>query len=146
MLQRLRFLTLFIILISVSGFVGAQCFSYAKHVCKGQLERYLHDGNYNATVLSEGDTAEIYKTFFSGQEYRVAVCKVKSLPDVYFKIIDGENNVLFDSKQNDNAPYWDFEIKTTQQLIVQVEVSEKDPDSKNKISGCVSILFGIKRE
>lgn len=146
MLQRLRFLTLFIILISFSEFVGAQCFSYAKHVCKGQLEGYLHDGNYNATVLSEGESAEISKTFFSGQKYRVAVCKVKSLPTVYFRIVDGENNILFDSKRNGNASYWDFEINNTQQLIVHVEVSENDPNSKTKVSGCVSILFGIKRD
>ncbi len=146
MLQRLRFLALFVILISVSEYAGAQCFSYAKHVCKGTLEGYLHDGNYNATVLSEGETAEIYKTFFSGQGYRVAVCKVDSLPEVSFKIIDEEANVLFDSKQNGNPSFWDFEIESTQQLIVHLEVAEKDPNSEAKISGCVSILFGIKRE
>ena len=146
MLRKLRFLVLFIILSSTAEFAGAQCFSYAKHVCKGSLKGYLHDGNYNATILSEGESAEIYKTFFSGQGYRIAVCKVDSLPDVYFKIIDEENSVLFDSKRNGNPSYWDFEIKTTQQLIVHVEVAEKDPDSKTKVSGCVSILFGIKRE
>jgi hypothetical protein len=145
MLRKLRFLTLFVILISISEYAGAQCFSYAKHVCKGTLEGYLHDGNYNATILSEGESAEIYKTFFSGQGYRVAVCKVDDLPDVTFKIIDGEKNVLFDSKQNGNPSFWDFKIETTQQLTVHVEVAENDPDSETKISGCVSILFGIKR-
>ena len=146
MLQRVRFISLFIILITASEFSGAQCFSYAKHVCKGSLEEYLHDGNYNATILGEGESAEVYKTFFSEQGYRVAVCKVDSLPDVYFKIIDKDNNTLFDSKQHNKTTYWDFEIETTQQLIVHVEVSEKDPNSKTKVSGCVSILFGIKRD
>lgn len=146
MLQKLRFLILLVVFIGISEFAGAQCFSYAKNVCKSELEDYLHDGNYNATILSEGETAEIYKTFFSGQGYRVAVCKVDSLPDVYFKIVDGVNNILFDSRKHSNTPYWDFELETTQQLIVHVEVAEKDTDSKVKTSGCVSILFGIKRE
>ncbi len=146
MLQRLRFIYFFIILITISEFTDAQCFSYAKHVCKSSLGEYIHDGNYNATVLGEGETAEVYKTFFSGQKYRVAICKVDSLPDVFFKIIDNENNILFDSRRHNKTLYWDFEIETTQQLIVHVKVAEKDPNSKTKVSGCLSILFGIKRD
>jgi hypothetical protein len=104
---------------------------------------YVYDGNYNATILNEGETAEIYKTFFKGQAYRVSVCKADSLPDVYFKIIDGENEVLFDS-ETEQTNTWDFEMESTQQLIVQLRVLEKNPSSRIKISGCVAVMFGIK--
>ena len=145
MLRKFRILILFITLAGFAQNAGAQCFSYSRNVCKKKLGEYLHDGNFNATILTEGETAEIYKTFFSGVEYRVVVCKVDSLPPVYFKILDVNNNILFDSKARGGAEYWDFVLETTQQLIVFVEVPEKDPDSDVKMSGCVSILFGIKR-
>ncbi|NPA37993.1 MAG: hypothetical protein GXO47_14215 [Chlorobi bacterium] len=145
MLEKLKFTGLLVLFAFFAISANAQCFSFAKGVCKSKLSGYVHDGNYNATILSEGETAEIYKTFFKGQSYRVAVCKVDSLPDVYFKIIDGENNILFDSKTQETN-IWDFDMKTTQQLIVQVKVSEKVPDSKVKTSGCVSVIFGIKKD
>jgi len=146
MLRNIRLIAVLVLFFVSASQSEAQCFSYARGVCKSELNGYVHDGNFNATILSEGESAEIYKTFFSGQEYRVVVCKVDSLPPVNFKIINGEDNILFDSKKNGGVNVWDFKLETTQQLIVQVKVSEKDKSSKEKIAGCVSILFGIKRD
>ena len=130
----------------VAGQVDAQCFSYARGVCKSELKDFVHDGNYNATILAEGETAEIYKTFFSGQEYRVVVCKVDSLPPVNFQVIDVDGNVFFDSKKQNGAHTWDFKVESTQQLVIRLEVTEKDKNAKEKIAGCVSVMFGIKRD
>ena len=44
------------------------------------LEHYTHDGNYHAAVLVEGEEAELYKTFYSDMEYRVAICGEDKLP------------------------------------------------------------------
>ena len=144
--RKFRLIFLFALSVFAAGKVDAQCFSYSRAVCKTDLGDFVHDGNYNATILTEGETAEIYKTFFSGQEYRVVVCKVDSLPDVYFQVIDVDGNSLFDSKKQGGTNVWDFKVETTQQLVIRVEVSEKDKNAKEKVAGCVSILFGIKRE
>ena len=146
MLRNLRMIFTIALFAFIANQAEAQCFSYARGMCKSELKEFVHDGNYNATILSEGETAEIYKTFFSGQEYRVVVCKVDSLPPVNFKVIDGEDNILFDSEKQGGANVWDFKVESTQQLIIHVEVSEKDKNSKEKTAGCVSILFGIKRD
>ncbi len=146
MLRKFRLIFLFSVFVFVAMQADAQCFSYARAVCKTELGDFVHDGNYNATILSEGETAEIYKTFFTGQEYRIVVCKVDSLPQVDFQIIDGKDKILFDSKEHGGANIWDFKLETTQQLIIRVEVAEKDKTSNEKVSGCVSIMFGIKRE
>jgi len=146
MLRKFRLIFLFAVYVFVATQTDAQCFSYARAVCKTELGDFVHDGNYNATILSEGETAEIYKTFFTGQEYRIIVCKVDSLPQVDFQIIDEKEEILFDSKEHGGVNIWDFKLETTQQLIIRVEVSEKDKTSNEKVSGCVSILFGIKRE
>ena len=57
-----------------------QCRTFAKTECKPSLEPYVHDGIFNATELSEGESAELYKTFYSNQNYRIAICGDKQLP------------------------------------------------------------------
>ncbi len=146
MLRKSRYIFLFALLLMISGHAGAQCFSYARHVCKAQLKGYVPDGNYNATILSEGETAEIHKTFYSGQEYRVVICKVDSLPPVYFQVIDEKDNVLFDSKDHDKTNSWNFILETTQKLIIRVKVTEKDKFSMAKVSGCIAVMFSIKKD
>ena len=49
-------LSLFLLL----PFLGnAQCKNFAKKVCKLELNPYIHDGNFNAAILTEGEDAEL---------------------------------------------------------------------------------------
>ena len=66
---------------------SAQCKEFAKTTCKPDLLPYVHDGIYNATVLSEGETVELYKTFYSGQEYRIVVCADNDLLESKWKLV-----------------------------------------------------------
>ena len=43
----------------VPGEAAAQCKGFAKSLCKKELGAYLHDGNYHAAVLVEGEEAEL---------------------------------------------------------------------------------------
>ncbi|MBS2211016.1 hypothetical protein KEM09_06370 [Carboxylicivirga mesophila] len=124
--------------------VNSQCINFAKSVGKDYLGEYIHDGNYNATILEEGEKAELYKTFFSGQKYRVAIAKVEQLPDIHFRILDKEGNVLFDNIKYDYRLVWDFKVESTQMLIVELNVLEKSTGADDLINGCVSVLFGLE--
>jgi hypothetical protein len=62
------------------GVADAQCKAFAKKVCLPELENYVHDGNYHAAILKEGEEAELYKTFYSDMDYRVAICGEESIP------------------------------------------------------------------
>ena len=57
----------------------AQCKNFAKKICKQELAPYIHDGNFNAAILTEGEDAELFKTFYAGQEYRISICCEESL-------------------------------------------------------------------
>ncbi len=121
----------------------AQCKSFAKKVCKLELLPYVHDGIYNATVLSEGETAELYKTFYSGQQYRIAVCGAKDLPPVHFQVLDADRNVLYDNEKDNYATTWDFSLDASQQLLISIQVETSDELSDEILSGCVSVLVGF---
>lgn len=137
----------FLLLVFLGGSTHgwSQCISFARSIAKPQLAPYIHDGNYNATFLEEGETAELYKTFFEGEEYRLVVAAVESLPKLRIRILDDQRNVIFDNAEHQYAQVWDFVAKTTGTMIVHIKVPDKG-DSDTVTGGCVAILFGIKSD
>ncbi|MEE4198204.1 MAG: hypothetical protein V2I54_11205 [Bacteroidales bacterium] len=129
-------------LIPLSGI--SQCKSFAKKVCKLELSPYTHDGNYNAAILTEGEDAELYKTFYAGQDYRIYICGSESLPDIEFQVLDVNRNVLYDNRKNNYSKIWDFKLESSQQLIISLRVKHSEEETDELVSGCVAIMFGIK--
>lgn len=132
------------LLFAFSLSVNAQCKQFAKKECLPQLEKYTHDGNYHAAVLVEGEEAELYKTFYSDMEYRVAIVGESTLPAVEFKVLDINKNVLYSNKEHNNATTWDFKLQSSQQLKIVVKVSSFNKPGDTPASGCVAIMFGFK--
>jgi len=124
----------------------SQCKSFAKKVCKLELTPYIHDGNFNAAILTEGEDAELYKTFYAGQNYRIYICASDVLPDIEFQVLDVNRNVLYDNRKKDYSRIWDFKLESSQQLIISLRVRNNEVESDELLSGCVAIMFGIKEE
>lgn len=124
---------------------NAQCKAFAKKVCLPELGSYTHDGNYHAAILVEGEEAELYKTFYSDMEYRVAIVGEEKLPNVEFKVLDANKNVLYTNKKDGNyVQTWDFKLQASQQLKLVVKVSSFNQPGDTPASGCVAIMFGFK--
>ncbi len=135
-------LSLFIAIATLN--VDAQCKAFAKKDCLPNLNPYTHDGNYHAAVLVEGEEAELYKTFYSDMEYRVAVIGESKLSSVEFRILDENKNVLYSNKDNNYAKTWDFRLESSKQLKMVVKVTPFSKPGDVPASGCVSIMFGFK--
>ncbi|MCU0460868.1 MAG: hypothetical protein MUF36_02445 [Bacteroidales bacterium] len=133
-----------ILVFALNASADAQCKAFAKKECLPELENYTHDGNYHAAVLVEGEEAELYKTFYSDMEYRVAIVGESKLPAVEFKIMDINKNVLYSNKDHEYASSWDFKLQSSQQLKIVVKVSSFNRPGDTPASGCVAIMFGFK--
>ena len=131
-------------LIATAGSVDAQCKAFAKKICLPELGTYTHDGNYHAAVLVEGEEAELYKTFYSDMDYRVAICGEDKLPNVEFKVLDSNKNVLYSNKDADFARTWDFKLESSQQLRIVIKVNTSSQSGMTPSSGCVAIMFGFR--
>jgi hypothetical protein len=136
--------TLALLLVVSTLNVNAQCKAFAKKVCIPELGAYTHDGNYHAAILVEGEEAELYKTFYSDMEYRVSVCGEEKLPQVEFKVLDANKNVLYSNKDAKYAKTWDFKLESSQQLKLVVKVNSFNSAEATPASGCVAIMFGFK--
>ena len=124
----------------------AQCKVFAKKVCLPELDSYIHDGNYHAAILVEGEEAELYKTFYSDMDYRVAICGEEKIPGIEFRILDANKNVLYSNKDNNFAKTWDFKLQSSQQLKLVVKVAATSKSGEAPASGCVAIMFGFKNK
>ena len=142
LLRIIPILALFVF--AYSGSVNAQCKAFAKKECLPELGPFQHDGNYHAAVLVEGEEAELYKTFYSDMEYRVAIVGEDKLPAIEFKILDVNKNVLYSNKDKDYAKTWDFKLQSSQQLKLVVKVTSFNRPGDTPASGCVAIMFGFK--
>jgi len=126
--------------------VNAQCKGFAKKICKIELTPYIHDGNYHAAILTVGEEAELYKTFYSETDYRISVCGTDDLPDIEFRIIDSDRNILYTNKSNSYSRIWDFRLESSQQLKIFIKVIAAEGLPEDIINGCVAIMFGFKEK
>ena len=140
-----KILVILTFMITIPLFGHSQCKHFAKQVCKKELTPYIHNGNYNAAILTEGETAEMYKTFYANQNYRIYICESSAMPQIRFQVLDINRNVLYDNQRNAYKMKWDFVPESSQQLIISLKVEDGENDSDgDPISGCVAIMIGIK--
>ena len=138
-----RIIPVIALLMFTSTIAGAQCKTFAKRVCLPLLTSYTHDGNYHAAVLVEGEEAELYKTFYSDMDYRVAICGDENLPDVEFFVIDSNRNIIYSNKDNNYNKTWDFKLQHSQQLKFIVKITASSQSGSVPANGCVAIMFGF---
>ncbi|MFN2378795.1 MAG: hypothetical protein ABR519_01130 [Bacteroidales bacterium] len=141
---RLTILPILLMLLAGSTNAFSQCKGFAKNICKDELGNFTHDGNYHAAILTEGEEAELYKTFYSDQEYRVAICGSDNLPPIEFKIMDASKNVIYSNADSGYERIWDFKLESSQQLKLVLKVNTFEQVSDTPSSGCVAIMFGFK--
>ena len=141
--MRLKYIPVFTIVafLLVSSNIRAQCKAFVRSNLV-QLESYIHDGSYQAVMMSEGEEAEVYKTVFAGQRYRLLVCIENNLPNVEILVSDIRRNILFDSRKNENVKVWDFKSDVSQQIKVTIRIP-KSQKSGEVVFGCAGVLFGL---
>ena len=145
-ISALAIVALFAMMTFTSQNVRAQCKSFVKVGCLPQIAPYIHDGNYQAVMMSEGEEAEVYKTVFAGQQYRLFVCIDDVMPTLEFVVSDVRRNILFDNRKSGNVNIWDFKPEASQQIKITVRIPKSPKEGsaeKEIIFGCVGVLFGF---
>lgn len=122
----------------------AQCSkTWVRKKCIPKISPFIHNGQMNTTQLKEGGKTQTTVTFYSGQDYRILVCAEETLENVTFVVSDMNGKVIFDSKQHNNTDVWDFKVKTTTEMRIEVDAGRNE-GGDGSATGCVSILIGFK--
>lgn len=144
--KKVYFIVATLILIIASTQANAQCKSFAKSKCLPNLAPYIHNGQMNGATMMAGEKAELQMSFYAGQDYRLMVCAQPILGDVTFRLLDKNKKVVFNSKDHKNVLFWDFNVASTQQMILEIDIPESTAKHGMVPSGCVNILVGFKQK
>lgn len=117
----------------------AQCDSIAKICATNFTTEYLSDGQEYRALLFEEQTAEFHLTLYGGSVYRFSACSGMENGNLKFRVLDQEMNELFSNSEYAVAPYWDFEVKSTLDVIVEGNLNLEKVNS-----GCAVLLVGFK--
>ncbi len=121
----------------------AQCDTIANICVKHITSSYISDGQqYRSLLLNSEETAEFHTTFFGETTYRIAACSGVTDGNLIFNIYDQDRHLLFSNRNQKNAPYWDFKVKSTLETIIEAQLDA----NRNPGSGCAVILIGFKQK
>ena len=143
--MKIKFLVSFIILVVFkTSLLNAQCFELIKN--KGfqvlDTNKYIPEGRFDAMTLSEGDYLNVYKSFFRGKAYRLAVVGAENMPRVKFQIKTMQGQIIYDNSADGNSNSWNYVSDRNQNLAVYVEIPSSAGTSIN--SGCIAVILGYK--
>ncbi|HQQ95248.1 MAG TPA: hypothetical protein PLQ93_11880 [Bacteroidia bacterium] len=138
-----QILILFVLASGMFLKLGAQCDTIANICARHIIATYVSDGQqYRSLLLNSEEYAEFHTTFFGETIYRIAACSGTSDGNLIFNIYDQDRHLLFSNRNQRNAPYWDFKVKSTLEAIIEAQLDV----NRNSGSGCAVILIGFKQK
>lgn len=118
----------------------AQCDTIATVCSKHTGTNFISDGQAYRALLMDQEVAEFHATLFGGSTYRLAACSGLTDGNLVFRVFDQERNLLFTNNEYQNAPYWDFRVKSTVDVIIEAQL-----ESNSFASGCAVLLISFKQ-
>ena len=121
----------------------AQCRKFAKKNCPDVLAGYTPDGTMEGEQLFEDEFRTYNRMFYSGVDYRVAICvddKVKE--GTWFEVVDSKGVVLHSTEGTGNYS-WDFNVSSGIALDVIVHMPPKPEDRYFRNMGCTTLMIGF---
>lgn len=126
----------------VAAMVPGQVNSQAEAIensCKACFDNsFIITGRPFRSLLTGDEVAEFHTTLFSGTTYRIAVGNGEK-SNVIFSVYDDDRNLLYTSKDYDNASYWDFSVDGYMDCIVEARL-----DNTKTTSGFAILMTGFK--
>lgn len=119
--------------------VNAQCDTIATICGQNFTKDYLSDGQEYRALLFDDQTAEFHLTLYGGSTYRFGACSGLTNGNLIFRLYDQDRNEIFTNQQHSLAPYWDFKVKSTLDIIVEANLNLDEVSS-----GCAVLLVGFK--
>ena len=144
-MKKLKYIFVLLVgLIAFTSSADAQCLDFAKTQGFAALDTsaYVPEGRLNAIPLSEGDSFDVYKSFFRGRKYKIVVVGADNMPALNYKVSNFQRETLFDSSSTADGA-WVFTSETNQNLIISVEVPKAEKGKSPK-TGCIAVIVGFE--
>lgn len=139
-MSKMNYVSLLVCAAFLTNAAWGQC-STTVNACDSNLPAsYVPDGQFHYAMLNEDETADFGMTLFGGTTYRIVACSGTTDGNLFFTVYDKDHNEIFSNRDHDSAPYWDFVVDGTLDVIVEANL-----DNSKASSGCAVIMVGFKK-
>lgn len=138
-----KIILLFFAIIISTTVTLSQCRNFTVEKIIPNLDDFLLTGKYHSMMLGEGEEILIFKTINKSLTYRIVVMGDQNIPQPNFALIDWDNKLIFDNKDNNNTTTFDYKCNKTQRIKIIIKVP-KTTDMTKMGEGCVGLVIGIK--
>ena len=121
----------------------AQCYALGNE-CTPNVDPFVCT-QYTHVVVGSGEVAELVTSFYAGEKYKIVVCGRDGLGNVNFKLLNSKRELLFDNANENGAPIWEFEFNSTNNYIIQAELTSgaRKELTSGERKGCIVVLIGF---
>ncbi len=124
----------------------AQMDSTTKLATRHIVPPFVSDGQTYRALVTSGQNAEFHATFFSGTTYRLGAASGSADGNLIFSVYSydpntGERFLLFTNSQHNYAPYWDFKVNSTVEIVIEASLNP----ASGKDSGFAIMAIGFKQ-
>ncbi len=142
-MQKNRCLALLLLLFTCITASFGQCKNFINQDFEPILEPYINSGEYHSVLLVEGEEALLYKTFFPGTNYRIAIKSTESISKIRFRVFNSNDELVYDNKSKDYSRMWNIKVNNTQQMKIFINIPPKSKNISDISAGCMAVLIGI---
>lgn len=142
-LKPLKTLTTWLFVMGIFATVqtaSAQCDTTVTYAERYMSEQFVPDGQTYRALIFDDQIAEFHTTFYGGSVYRIIGFSGLEKEQLIFSLYDRDDNLLYTNEDYQNAPYWDFEFKSTVTGRIEARL-----DQMKQTSGCAVLLIGFER-
>lgn len=125
---------------------NAQLDSTTKLAAKYIASPFVSNGQSYRAMVTTGQNAEFQTTFFAGTTYRIAAASGTTEGNLIFSVYaydpaTGQRDLIFTNSQHNNAPYWDFKVNSTAEVVIEATLNP----ASGKSSGFAVVAVGFKQ-
>jgi hypothetical protein len=124
----------------ISSAAFSQCDTIADICVKHISSDFISDGQQYRALLRTDEMAEFEVTLYGGSKYRISACSGFTDGNLIFTILDQQRNVLFSNNEYEMSAYWDFEVASTINAIIEAKLKPSEAES-----GCAVLLIGFQQ-
>jgi hypothetical protein len=114
---------------------------HQKACLKNLTSDFIQDGRDYTCFVKPGEKCSFHVTLYGQSTYRIIACSDKPGAKIQFRLIDKNQNLLFDNGQHEYSTFWDFNFKHT--IDCTIEVTHVDPSSPE---GFIYLVLAYKKD
>jgi len=123
------------------------CTDYHEFTCIFADWTYFYSRQSKSALFQRGQTSQLKFISYGGEDYYISVCTHRKFSPIRFKVFEDneKKDLLYDNISEDFINTVSFANNRTRKLIIEIVISESEPNDDPNERKCVGVLIQFKK-